>query len=130
MVDPFTVSNNYYLLGVLALGASTLPDSELSPKQKEVHRWAAHGLADACYISFADQESGLGPEEMRMSTNGKHWMEVVEEWELGVDEVCHLEWENRNRKEMRRSEIMVVRMNGFSDLKLFPFYSIFVRFFY
>lgn len=83
MVDPFTVSNNCYLLGVLALGASTLPDSELSPKQKEVHRWAAHGLADACYISFADQESGLGPEEMRMSTNGKHWMEVVEEWELG-----------------------------------------------
>ena len=72
-----------YLPGVLALGASLLPDSELSPKQKEIHRWAAHGLAYTCYISFADQESGIGPEEMYMSMNGIRWMDVVEDWELG-----------------------------------------------
>jgi len=27
-----------YLPGILALGASTLPDTELSPKDKEIHR--------------------------------------------------------------------------------------------
>jgi mannosyl-oligosaccharide alpha-1,2-mannosidase len=72
-----------YLPGILALGASTLPDAELSPKEKEIHRWAAHGLAYTCAISFEDQESGLGPEEILMSGYGKRWMEVVDEWELG-----------------------------------------------
>jgi len=72
-----------YLPGILALGASTLPDTELSPKDKEIHRWAAHGLAYTCAISFLDQESGLGPEEMTMSKDGRRWMEVVDEWELG-----------------------------------------------
>jgi mannosyl-oligosaccharide alpha-1,2-mannosidase len=72
-----------YLPGVLALGAFTLPDTELPPKQKEIHRWAAHGLAYTCAISYADQESGLGPDQMKMSGKGRRWMEVVEEWELG-----------------------------------------------
>jgi mannosyl-oligosaccharide alpha-1,2-mannosidase len=71
-----------YLPGVLALGASTLPDTELSPRDKEIHRWAAHGLAYTCAISFLDQKSGLGAEEMRMSGDGRRWMEVVDEWEL------------------------------------------------
>ena len=71
-----------FLPGVLALGAFTLPDTELPPKQKEIHRWAAHGLAYTCAISYADQEMGLGPEEMRMSKKGRRWMEVVDEWEL------------------------------------------------
>ena len=72
-----------YLPGILALGASTLPDTELSPEEKEIHRWAAHGLAYTCAISFADQETGLGPEEMAMSSNGTRWMEVVDEWKSG-----------------------------------------------
>ena len=70
-----------YLPGVLALGASTLPDAELSPKHKEIHRWAAHGLAYTCAISFADQETGLGPEEIWMTTGGRRLMDVVDEWE-------------------------------------------------
>ena len=72
-----------YLPGILALGASILPDTELSPKEKEIHRWAAHGLAYTCAVSFSDQESGLGPEEIEMSGEGRRWMEVVDEWELG-----------------------------------------------
>jgi mannosyl-oligosaccharide alpha-1,2-mannosidase len=51
-----------YLPGILTLGASTLP--EISPKEKEIHRWAAHGLAYTCATSFTDQETGLGPEEI------------------------------------------------------------------
>jgi len=72
-----------YLPGVLALGASSLPDSELSPKEREIHRWAAHGLAYTCAVSYADQRTGLGPDQLSMSTAGRRWMEVVDEWELG-----------------------------------------------
>ena len=56
------------------LGASRLPDTEISPKEKETHRWAAaHGLAYTCAISFADQEAGLGkghqPQKSGQSTH-------------------------------------------------------------
>ena len=72
-----------YLPGILALGAFTLSDTELPPKQKEIHRWAAHGLAYTCAMLYADQESGLAPEEIEMTEKGRRWMEVVDEWELG-----------------------------------------------
>ena len=32
---------------------------------------------------YADHESGLAPEEIKMTGNGRRWMEVVDEWELG-----------------------------------------------
>jgi mannosyl-oligosaccharide alpha-1,2-mannosidase len=32
---------------------------------------------------YADQESGLAPEEVQMTSDGRRWMEVVDEWELG-----------------------------------------------
>ena len=32
---------------------------------------------------YADQESGLAPEEIEMTEKGRRWMEVVDEWELG-----------------------------------------------
>ena len=72
-----------YLPGILALGAYTLPDAELPPKQKEIHRWAAHGLAYTCAVSYADQQTGLGPDQMKMPGVGRRWMEVVDEWETG-----------------------------------------------
>ena len=72
-----------YLPGILALGAFTLSDTELPPKQKEIHRWAAHGLAYTCAMIYADQESGLAPEEIKMRRGGRRWMDVVDEWELG-----------------------------------------------
>ena len=54
----------------------------LPPKQKEIHRWAAHGLAYTCAVLYADQKSGLGPDQIRMRGKGRRWMEVVEEWEV------------------------------------------------
>ena len=32
---------------------------------------------------YADQESGLAPEEIKMTRGGRRWMEVVDEWESG-----------------------------------------------
>ncbi|KAF8527047.1 glycoside hydrolase [Gautieria morchelliformis] len=31
-------------------------------QQRELHMWAAEGLADTCWVMFADRPSGLGPE--------------------------------------------------------------------
>ncbi|KAF8809614.1 hypothetical protein BYT27DRAFT_7283062 [Phlegmacium glaucopus] len=72
-----------YLPGILMLGAYTLPDLELPPKQKEIRRWAAHGLAYTCAVLYADQGTGLGPDQMTVPNQGKQWMEVADEWELG-----------------------------------------------
>ncbi|KAH7885863.1 glycoside hydrolase [Phlebopus sp. FC_14] len=52
-----------FLPGLLALGAHTL---ELSPADRELHQWAAQGLAYTCYVSYAEQATGLGPDEMVM----------------------------------------------------------------
>ena len=34
---------------------------------------------------YADEESGIGPEEIKITMEGdrKRWMDVVDEWELG-----------------------------------------------
>jgi hypothetical protein len=40
--------------GLLALGVATIPD--LPP----THAWAAEGLTHSCWITYADQPSGLG----------------------------------------------------------------------
>ncbi|KAI9062582.1 glycoside hydrolase family 47 protein [Trametes sanguinea] len=75
-----------FLPGLLALGAHTLP---LSPRDKQLHEWAARGLAYTCWITYADHATGLGPDEMsmkRMPTDNKHphggrWLDMLEEWE-------------------------------------------------
>lgn len=70
-----------FLPGLLALGAHTL---ELTPHDRERHEWAAKGLAYTCWSSYADQASGLGPDEMSMrhlaGPQGK-WVMLVDEWE-------------------------------------------------
>jgi mannosyl-oligosaccharide alpha-1,2-mannosidase len=66
-----------YLPGVLALGASTL---DLTPEEKELHQWAAHGLASTCAITYADQASGLGPDQVHMPV-GKKWVDELAQWE-------------------------------------------------
>lgn len=66
-----------FLPGLLALGAHTLP---LSPRDRQLHQWAAQGLAYTCWITYADQATGLGPDEMSM-THGTKWLEEVESWE-------------------------------------------------
>ncbi|OSD04709.1 glycoside hydrolase family 47 protein [Trametes coccinea BRFM310] len=75
-----------FLPGLLALGAHTLP---LSPRDKQLHEWAARGLAYTCWITYADHATGLGPDEMsmkRMPTDSTHphggrWFDMLEEWE-------------------------------------------------
>ncbi|GBE86241.1 seven-hairpin glycosidase [Sparassis crispa] len=79
--------------GLLALGAHTLnfsladldpstlgPDGlrsyELLKKYdlRSLHMWAAEGIATSCWLMYADQSSGLGPEEvtMRPRTDDSH----------------------------------------------------------
>jgi mannosyl-oligosaccharide alpha-1,2-mannosidase len=47
-----------FLPGLLALGYHTIPGLP------ERHIWAAEGLAQTCYLMYADQESGLGPDQI------------------------------------------------------------------
>ncbi|KIK99359.1 glycoside hydrolase family 47 protein [Paxillus rubicundulus Ve08.2h10] len=77
-----------FLPGLLALGAQTLV---LPPADRELHEWAAQGLAYTCYISYAESVSGLGPEEIVMDawppseTGGDprftgRWIDRVRAW--------------------------------------------------
>jgi mannosyl-oligosaccharide alpha-1,2-mannosidase len=72
-----------FLPGMLALGVHTL---DLPPSTKELHSWAAQGIATTCWLTYADQASGLGPDEMTMThppmpyTNGK-WTKHLAQWE-------------------------------------------------
>ncbi|KAF9483729.1 seven-hairpin glycosidase [Pholiota conissans] len=66
-----------YLPGTLALGVAFV---DMTPEEKELHQWAAEGLAYTCYISYADQQSGLGPDSMNMPLNGKNWVEELQKW--------------------------------------------------
>ncbi|KAH8103865.1 glycoside hydrolase [Cristinia sonorae] len=58
-----------FLPGLLTLGAHTLLSaSDLSNEQRQLHQWAAEGLANTCWITYADHISGLGPDEVRFSS--------------------------------------------------------------
>jgi len=74
--------------GLLALGVHTLTDAELPPKTRELHAWAAEGLATTCWVQYADSPSGLGPEESTFYvwSDGDNklkgrWMDLVRDWE-------------------------------------------------
>ncbi|THG95752.1 hypothetical protein EW026_g5958 [Hermanssonia centrifuga] len=71
-----------FLPGLLALGAHNLP---LSHDDKQLHMWAAQGLAYTCWITYADHISGLGPDEMIMDSwpsdpHKGRWLPHVEHW--------------------------------------------------
>ncbi|PFH51964.1 glycoside hydrolase family 47 protein [Amanita thiersii Skay4041] len=74
-----------FLPGLLALGVYTLPD--MAAQDKELHMWAAKGLAYTCYITYADHATGLGPDEMKMSRwypddlEGS-WLAQLDIWEM------------------------------------------------
>jgi len=40
----------------------------MEPQEWQLHMWAAEGLAYSCWLMYADQESGLGPEEVLFLT--------------------------------------------------------------
>jgi Glycosyl hydrolase family 47. len=71
-----------FLPGLLALGAQTL---KLPPRDKQRHEWAAQGLAYTCWMTYADQATGLGPDEMVMDSWPLHesgrWVHHMDQWE-------------------------------------------------
>ncbi|KZT25222.1 glycoside hydrolase family 47 protein [Neolentinus lepideus HHB14362 ss-1] len=116
-----------FLPGLLALGAHQLPLDRLSDlgisvsdlvadlpsdlrhkyytlltkyNLRDLHMWAAEGIAQTCWLTYADQKSGLGPDEVVMDiaprsgsefyqdhTNGREgdwgagsWFEALEKW--------------------------------------------------
>ncbi|KAJ7065378.1 glycoside hydrolase [Mycena amicta] len=72
-----------FLPGMLALGAHTL---DIPDATRERHQWAAEGIATTCWLTYADQATGLGPDEMTMThtsapySKGK-WITLLQEWE-------------------------------------------------
>lgn len=69
--------------GLLALAASTL---DLPESEHQLYMWAAEGLGHSCWLMYADQASGLGPELVRMDAwpgDWKEglWIEHVEAWQ-------------------------------------------------
>jgi hypothetical protein len=78
-----------FLGGLLALGAATIPD--VPPR----HLWAAEGLTHTCWLTYADQPTGLGPDEVafhpntadgtdayEVFQNGTHrWVNALARWE-------------------------------------------------
>ncbi|KAL0955277.1 hypothetical protein HGRIS_004167 [Hohenbuehelia grisea] len=104
-----------FLPGLFALGAHTLPLDDaasmgihmktlhdIAPLARsswekistynltQLHMWVAEGLAQTCYTSYADQPTGLGPEEMLFLSPGKDadqgtlWIDVLERWRLSA----------------------------------------------
>ncbi|KAI0729958.1 glycoside hydrolase [Fomitopsis betulina] len=77
-----------FLPGLLALGAHTLGPA-LDPRTRDIHAWAAQGLAYTCWMTYADHDTGLGPDVMRMdhivrnekNPYGGLWLNQIEQWE-------------------------------------------------
>lgn len=71
-----------FLPGMLALGVHTL---DLPLPTRELHTWAAEGIATTCWLTYADQASGLGPDEMTMSHPtpfmSAKWTKLLADWE-------------------------------------------------
>ncbi|KAL1692193.1 glycoside hydrolase family 47 protein [Schizophyllum commune] len=109
-----------FLGGLLALGARTVPDLDgregecwvssgnftrsalnaphptFTPRDRQLHMWAAEGLTETCWATYADMPSGLGPDgvgvvsvrsfvEWRgLGTGGgppTPWLVAVDKWE-------------------------------------------------
>ncbi|KAJ3516944.1 hypothetical protein NLJ89_g817 [Agrocybe chaxingu] len=107
-----------FLPGLLALGAHTLPLDDLKSlgidleelgneklyghagkgykelsgyNLKELHMWAAEGLAQTCWLTYADQPTGLGPDEIFIKFaypedgwinqgSAYSWIDSLEKW--------------------------------------------------
>ncbi|KAH0835804.1 glycoside hydrolase [Lanmaoa asiatica] len=56
----------------------------------DVHLWAAEGIAQTCYLTYADQPTGLGPEIVRMDVDpevgGIRWIDAMRAWKAGEGE--------------------------------------------
>lgn len=82
-------------INVTALANDMLPADRLAYANlakfdlTDVHLWAAEGLAQTCYLTYADQPTGLGPEILQMDVGpegGIRWMDAMRAWKFGEDE--------------------------------------------
>lgn len=97
-----------FLPGLLALGVQSLPSSAFNnsaflPSQEsiltqhnlsELHMSAALGLGESCWLMYADQPTGLGPEEILMAQPASRdrsgtfnmssglWIDSMEQWRI------------------------------------------------
>ncbi|KAJ8508001.1 hypothetical protein ONZ45_g9682 [Pleurotus djamor] len=102
-----------FLPGLLALGAHTLPLNDLKSigidfaslhtgsvaqegynkiryylsDLKQLHLWAAESLAETCWLIYADQPSGLGPEEVLFVSSWESgqetlWIDAMNRWKV------------------------------------------------
>ncbi|KAF7420774.1 hypothetical protein PC9H_011292 [Pleurotus ostreatus] len=69
-----------FLPGLFALGVHAL---DLSPRDKELHTWVAQGLAYTCWLTYADQATGLGPDGVQFDEQSRLWVDALAEWERG-----------------------------------------------
>ncbi|KAI5827179.1 seven-hairpin glycosidase [Schizophyllum commune Tattone D] len=95
-----------FLGGLLALGARTVPDLDgadaplaagnftraalnaphptFSARDRQRHMWAAEGLTETCWATYADMPSGLGGDGVGVGTGGgapTPWLDAVDKWE-------------------------------------------------
>ncbi|KAJ7879197.1 glycoside hydrolase family 47 protein [Mycena olivaceomarginata] len=97
--DPAALGLNLHALGAdmgwAARGYETLARQ---PSLREIHLWAAAGLTDTCYLLYADQPTGLAPDEVIfkvqgdaryglkdgkwMEGGGRRWIDEVEAWRV------------------------------------------------
>lgn len=73
---------------MLALGVHTLGPEYLTASEREMHMWAAEGLAQSCVLMYLDQPSGMGPDEVWMTPyypnwEQGRWVDQVKKWESG-----------------------------------------------
>lgn len=127
-----------YLGGVFALGVSTLTPDVLPPEEKELHAWAAKGLTYTCALVYADQLSGLGPDEITMPPRtGRKWIREIQKWKEGdrngpapgtgeppaeMDPTKRDYWNTWANTHMLRPEVCVsilIDQSPFDDMSLF-----------
>lgn len=57
----------------------------------DLHLWAAEGIAQTCYLTYADQPTGLGPEIVRMDVDrelgGTRWIDALRAWKKDQDQL-------------------------------------------
>lgn len=109
-----------FLPGLLALGAHTLPLDKLDAlginlddidakglfgaarknheslsgyDLKKIHLWAADGLAQTCWLTYADQPTGLGPDEVVMKATEfkKTWDAQANQWRTRTDGILWID---------------------------------------
>lgn len=64
--------------GLLALGTATL---DLPQEDRDLHLAVAEGLTETCFLTYADQISGVGPECVHFdSKTSTKWIDAYGDW--------------------------------------------------